>query len=159
MRANKLWPGGALRLGRGSRGGLGFPPVPGPGGERMVVPVPGGGQCCVIPCCALGVASPQLYAALPVRAARAAVRTRLHPAAHRPASLPDGAVARLLYRGVRFYQAELSPLTPRCPHTPSCSQYAAQALRRHGAAQGSWLTVRRLLRCRPGTARGLDPVP
>jgi putative membrane protein insertion efficiency factor len=68
-------------------------------------------------------------------------------------------VARWLYRGVRFYQAELSSLTPRCPHTPSCSQYAAQALHRHGAGRGSWLAVRRLLRCRPGTAGGLDLVP
>jgi putative membrane protein insertion efficiency factor len=64
-----------------------------------------------------------------------------------------------MYRGVRFYQAELSPLTPHCPHTPTCSQYAAEALHRHGTARGSWLTVRRLLRCRPGTAGGLDPVP
>jgi hypothetical protein len=159
MRAKKLWPGGALGLGRGGTGGLGFPPGPGPGGKPMVVPLPGGGQCCVIPCCLLGVASPRLYVALPVRAARAAVRARVRPAVHDPGSLPDGAVARSLYRGVRFYQAELSSLTPRCPHTPSCSQYAAQALHRHGAGRGSWLAVRRLLRCRPGTAGGLDLVP
>jgi hypothetical protein len=159
MRAKKLWPGGALGLGRGGPGGLGFPPGPGPGGKPMVVPLPGGGQCCVIPCCLLGVASPRLYVALPVRAARAAVRARVRPAVHDPGSLPDGAVARSLYRGVRFYQAELSSLTPRCPHTPSCSQYAAQALHRHGAGRGSWLAVRRLLRCRPGTAGGLDLVP
>ncbi|HVT68051.1 MAG TPA: membrane protein insertion efficiency factor YidD, partial [Trebonia sp.] len=62
--------------------------------------------------------------------------------AHRPGSLPEGAAARLLYRGVRFYQSELSSLTPRCPHTPSCSQYAAEALHRHGAGRGSWLTMR-----------------
>jgi hypothetical protein len=159
MRVKKLWPGGALRLGRGGRAGLGFPFGPGPGGEPMVVPMPGGGQCCVIPCCLLGVASPRLYVALPVRAARAAVRGQARPATQNPRSLPDGAAARALYRGVRFYQAELSSLTPPCPHTPSCSQYAAQALRRHGASRGSWLTVRRLVRCRPGTAGGLDLVP
>ena len=72
---------------------------------------------------------------------------------------PDGAIAGLLYRGVRFYQAEVSALTPTCPHTPCCSQYAASALQRHGALRGSWLTVRRLFRCRPGTAGGYDPVP
>ncbi|HEX5301119.1 MAG TPA: membrane protein insertion efficiency factor YidD [Streptosporangiaceae bacterium] len=64
----------------------------------------------------------------------------------------------MLCCGIRFYQAELSPLTPPCPQTPSCSQYAAEAVHRHGAARGSWLTARRLLRCRPG-ADGFDPVP
>jgi putative membrane protein insertion efficiency factor len=159
MRGKKLWPGGALRAGYGNRGGPGYPPVPGLGGEFTVVPLPGGGDCCVIPCCLFGVVSPQLYAALPVRVTRAALRTRVQPETHRLGPLPDGAAARLLHRGVRFYQAELSSLTPRCPHTPSCSQYAAQALQRHGAGRGSWLTVRRLLRCRPGTAGGLDLVP
>ena len=114
----------------------------------------------------LGLASPLLLAAFPVRAVRAATRTharrgvsqRSTDGQHSRAGQPDGVAARLLYRGVRFYQAELSRLTPRCPHTPSCSQYAAEALCRHGAARGSWLTMRRLLRCRPGTAGGFDPV-
>jgi putative membrane protein insertion efficiency factor len=159
MRGKKLWPGGALRAGYGNRGGSGFRSPLGPGGEFTVVPLPGGGDCCVIPCCLFGVASPQLYMALPGLVTRAALGTRVRPEQHRLDLPPDGAVARLLHRGVRFYQAELSSLTPRCPHTPSCSQYAAQALRRHGAGRGSWLTVRRLLRCRPGTAGGLDLVP
>jgi putative membrane protein insertion efficiency factor len=109
----------------------------------------------------LGLVSPLMLMAVPVRAARTATRGKARRNA-RPrdaAGRPDGAAARLLYRGVRFYQAELSQLTPHCPHTPSCSHYAAVALRRHGAVRGSWLTVRRLLRCRPGTRGGSDPVP
>jgi putative membrane protein insertion efficiency factor len=61
---------------------------------------------------------------------------------------------------VRTYQREVSARRPAvCRFTPSCSVYAVEALERHGAARGSWLTVRRLLRCRPGVARGADPVP
>jgi putative membrane protein insertion efficiency factor len=95
---------------------------------------------------------------------RAAARSRTLPqpdvatASHTTGHQPDRRTARLLCRAIRFYQAELSPLTPPCPQTPSCSQYAAEAIHRHGAARGSWLTARRLLRCRPG-AGSLDPVP
>jgi putative membrane protein insertion efficiency factor len=61
---------------------------------------------------------------------------------------------------VRFYQREISPKRAPCCHfTPTCSAYAVQALKRHGARRGAWLTVRRLLRCRPGAAGGADPVP
>jgi len=62
-------------------------------------------------------------------------------------------------RGRTFYQAELSRYTPHCPYTPSCSEYAARALDKHVTARGSWLTLRRLVRCRPGTRGGSDPVP
>ena len=61
---------------------------------------------------------------------------------------------------VRGYQVALSPLLPAsCRYYPSCSAYAIEALERHGAVKGSWLTARRLLRCRPGGAHGPDPVP
>jgi putative membrane protein insertion efficiency factor len=65
-----------------------------------------------------------------------------------------------LVAAVRVYQREISARrTPVCHFTPSCSAYAVEALERHGAARGTWLTARRLLRCRPGGRRGHDPVP
>jgi uncharacterized protein len=61
---------------------------------------------------------------------------------------------------VRLYQRLISPLLPpACRFYPSCSAYAVQALERHGAARGSWLTVRRLCRCHPFHPGGIDPVP
>ena len=66
----------------------------------------------------------------------------------------------LLIGLVRVYQATLSPfLGGACRFEPSCSRYGIEALRRHGALRGSWLTLRRLLRCRPYGPSGYDPVP
>jgi putative membrane protein insertion efficiency factor len=71
-----------------------------------------------------------------------------------------GTVARLLLGVVGFYRRFISPsLPPSCRFEPSCSAYAVQALSRHGAARGSWLTLRRLLRCGPWHPGGHDPVP
>jgi putative membrane protein insertion efficiency factor len=71
-----------------------------------------------------------------------------------------GRMAERLIAAVRVYQREISPKrAPCCKFTPSCSAYAVEALEEHGAGRGSWLTVRRLLRCRPGAAGGADPVP
>jgi len=50
-------------------------------------------------------------------------------------------------------------LGARCRHEPSCSDYAAGAIRRHGAWRGGWLTLSRLTRCHPFGSHGFDPVP
>ncbi len=61
---------------------------------------------------------------------------------------------------LRFYQVAISPLmAPSCRFYPSCSNYALEALRTHGAAKGSWLAARRVCRCHPWNPGGLDPVP
>jgi len=65
-----------------------------------------------------------------------------------------------LINAIGLYQQQVSPhLSGRCRFDPSCSHYAAEAVARHGSVRGSWLTLRRLLRCRPGGHRGPDPVP
>ena len=61
---------------------------------------------------------------------------------------------------IRLYQWTLSPMLPRgCRFTPSCSEYAADALMEHGLARGAVLAFRRLLRCHPWGGHGYDPVP
>ena len=68
--------------------------------------------------------------------------------------------ARALLLAVRVYQAFFSALMPSaCKFYPSCSHYAAEALRIHGARRGSWLAVRRVSRCHPFTKGGVDLVP
>jgi len=61
---------------------------------------------------------------------------------------------------IKFYQYVVSPvLGPKCRFTPTCSQYAIEALKKHGLLKGGWLTVKRISRCRPGGGSGYDPVP
>jgi len=69
-------------------------------------------------------------------------------------------LARLLILLVHIYRATLGPfLGGSCRFTPSCSTYALEALERHGARRGAWLSLRRVLRCHPFRAAGYDPVP
>ena len=66
----------------------------------------------------------------------------------------------LLLKFVRFYQVAISPmLPPRCRYTPTSSQYAVEALEKHGAYKGSMLDLRRICRCHPFGGSGYDPVP
>lgn len=67
---------------------------------------------------------------------------------------------RILLGFIRFYQRAISPhFPPVCRFIPTCSAYAAEAIERHGAVKGSWLALRRIIRCRPGGGHGYDPVP
>lgn len=61
---------------------------------------------------------------------------------------------------IRGYQRVISPwLPPSCRFQPTCSEYAVEAITRYGVPKGAWLTLRRILRCRPGGGAGEDPVP
>ncbi len=66
----------------------------------------------------------------------------------------------LMLKAIRLYQVAISPmLGPRCRYYPSCSHYASQALREHGALRGGQLALWRILRCNPFSAGGVDEVP
>ena len=61
---------------------------------------------------------------------------------------------------LRFYKREISPmLPPCCRYTPTCSEYALQAVEKYGAVKGGWLAAKRILRCHPFHEGGYDPVP
>ncbi len=92
--------------------------------------------------------------------------------ASRPAAAPDGrayrAVAQCLRAVcltislglIRGYQIAISPwLGPRCRYQPTCSEYAREAMQAHGLRRGSWLALRRIVRCHPWGGSGYDPVP
>jgi len=71
-----------------------------------------------------------------------------------------GFAARGLIGFVRAYQAVLGPiLGGHCKYAPTCSHYALEALREHGAIRGAWLSAWRVLRCNPFSGGGTDPVP
>lgn len=66
----------------------------------------------------------------------------------------------LLIKMIRFYQRRISPHTPpACRFSPTCSQYAVEAITRFGAIKGSGLAIWRILRCNPWGGHGYDPVP
>ena len=70
------------------------------------------------------------------------------------------AAARVLMALISGYRRFISPLLgPRCRFAPSCSAYALEAIREHGALRGMWLAVRRIGRCHPFNPGGFDPVP
>jgi putative membrane protein insertion efficiency factor len=70
------------------------------------------------------------------------------------------AVVWLLCLPIVFYQRCITPFTPpSCRFTPTCSQYAKEALRKHGPIKGLYLAVWRILRCNPWGGSGYDPVP
>ena len=70
------------------------------------------------------------------------------------------ALAFLLCLPIVFYQTCISPFTPAtCRFTPTCSEYAKQALKKHGPIKGLWLAIKRISRCHPWGGSGYDPVP
>lgn len=70
------------------------------------------------------------------------------------------AVTRMLIAPIRFYQLCISPHTPpSCRFTPTCSNYAIEAIRKHGPIKGTALAAWRILRCNPWGGSGYDPVP
>ncbi|MDQ0220266.1 membrane protein insertion efficiency factor YidD [Peribacillus cavernae] len=67
---------------------------------------------------------------------------------------------KLLIGIIRFYQVAISPLTPpTCRFYPTCSHYGLEAIKRFGPVKGSWLTIKRILKCHPFHPGGIDPVP
>jgi len=75
------------------------------------------------------------------------------------ARVSPGIVARLLMLPIRGWRLLSRRLPPRCRFHPSCSAYALEALEGHGARRGAWLAIRRVGRCHPWHAGGIDPVP
>ena len=74
--------------------------------------------------------------------------------------LPQHSAAqRVLLRMIHGYQRVFTGRPSPCRFFPTCSEYGAEAIHLHGATRGTWLTVRRLLRCRPFGPSGFDPVP
>jgi uncharacterized protein len=73
---------------------------------------------------------------------------------------PTSGPARLALALLAFYKKAISPWLPRaCRYEPTCSAYAREAIARYGLKRGSWLAVRRLVRCHPLRPGGFDPVP
>lgn len=152
----------------GPRRRRGYGPYgPGPGyGYR------GGSSCgrdlCLIEsgCCLAEMigCGPQLGLLGPLYLVRTA-RTSWRETAHDPSGGPrvghaGGRPTRLVLAAIRAYQRDISPRRgPCCRYSPTCSTYAARAVEVHGLCRGGLLAVRRLLRCRPGSVGGDDPVP
>ena len=71
-----------------------------------------------------------------------------------------GLIPRRVVAGlIRMYQVAASPFPSPCRYHPTCSTYTLDAVRRYGAVRGSWLGLRRILRCHPFARGGVDPVP
>lgn len=70
-----------------------------------------------------------------------------------------GPFSRLLLGAIGLYRMTAPVRTPRCRYLPTCSEYAVEAIERHGPGRGLWLSARRLGRCHPFGSFGFDPVP
>ncbi len=69
-------------------------------------------------------------------------------------------LSKMMLGLIAFYRTCISPLTPpACRYTPTCSQYAKEAIIKYGPFRGGWLTLKRILRCHPFGGSGYDPVP
>ena len=69
-------------------------------------------------------------------------------------------LSKIMLGLIWFYRHCISPLTPAaCRYTPTCSQYAVEAIKKYGPFKGGWLAFRRILRCHPWGGSGYDPVP
>lgn len=69
-------------------------------------------------------------------------------------------LTKILLLPIYFYKYSISPmLPPSCRYVPTCSEYAIEALKKHGPAKGLWLALKRLCRCHPWGGHGYDPVP
>ncbi|MFZ9847144.1 MAG: membrane protein insertion efficiency factor YidD [Flavobacteriales bacterium] len=69
-------------------------------------------------------------------------------------------VIKILVGMVRLYQGMISPyLGAKCRYEPTCSQYAVEALNKHGVLKGGWLSTKRICSCHPWGGKGFDPVP
>lgn len=68
-------------------------------------------------------------------------------------------IKKILIHMIRFYQNVISPWTPKsCRFYPTCSTYSKQALQKYGVLKGTWLALKRILRCHPFNPGGYDPV-
>ena len=69
-------------------------------------------------------------------------------------------LSKIMLALIAFYRTCISPLLPpACRYTPTCSQYAQEAIRKYGPFKGGWLAFKRILRCHPWGGSGYDPVP
>ncbi|EOR95090.1 Protein YidD [Arcticibacter svalbardensis MN12-7] len=69
-------------------------------------------------------------------------------------------IGRIFLLIIRFYQYFISPLSgASCRFTPTCSQYAVEAIKKHGPFKGGWLMLKRISKCHPWGSHGHDPVP
>jgi putative membrane protein insertion efficiency factor len=82
-----------------------------------------------------------------------------HDHDHDHAARRPSLAGRGLLGAIHLYQVARAGRPSPCRYIPSCSSYAAEAVRTHGSVRGSWLAVRRLCRCHPFGSSGFDPVP
>ncbi len=69
-------------------------------------------------------------------------------------------MVKILITILKLYKIVISPFVPRaCRYLPTCSEFAAEALKRHGIIRGGYLSIKRIIRCNPWGKHGYDPVP